>query len=266
MQTCLSDKCTTFMKINARNMGRKPCRLNVYRDIFCNEYNLSFHKPKKDQCLLCNVYNEKKLRGETTEQDEKEYSDHQASKQSSRNEQTKGKARAKTDKTFVAATFDLEAVLPTPRSNVGDVYYKRCLSTYNLSFYSLRNQKGTRYIWDETNSGRGASDIGSCILLSINSIAEKNPNMKEITFYSDTCGDKIEISLLRLPSFLPYTIMMELKQSTTYFLKEVIPKWNRIPYTQLQNVQRKTPKFAIPPIEILLYLWQGREPHILSYH
>jgi hypothetical protein len=254
------------MKINARNMGRKPCRLNVYRDIFCNEYNLSFHKPKKDQCLLCNVYNEKKLRGETTEQDEKEYSDHQASKQSSRNEQTKGKARAKTDKTFVAATFDLEAVLPTPRSNVGDVYYKRCLSTYNLSFYSLRNQKGTRYIWDETNSGRGASDIGSCILLSINSIAEKNPNMKEITFYSDTCGDKIEISLLRLPSFLPYTIMMELKQSTTYFLKEVIPKWNRIPYTQLQNVQRKTPKFAIPPIEILLYLWQGREPHILSYH
>lgn len=154
-------------------MGRKPCRLNVYRDIFCNEYNLSFHKPKKDQCLLCNVYNEKKLRGETTEQDEKEYSDHQASKQSSRNEQTKGKARAKTDKTFVAATFDLEAVLPTPRSNVGDVYYKRCLSTYNLSFYSLRNQKGTRYIWDETNSGRGASDIGSCILLSINSIAEK---------------------------------------------------------------------------------------------
>ena len=174
------DKC--------KKHGRKPCRLNIYRDIFCNEYNLSFHKPKKDQCLLCNVYNEKKLRGETTEQDEKDYSDHQANKQSSRDEKTKDKARAKTDKTFVAATFDLEAVLPTPCSNVGDVYYKRCLSTYNLSFYSLGDQKGTCYIWDETTGGRGASDIGSCILLNINSIAEKNPNVKEITFYSDTCG------------------------------------------------------------------------------
>jgi hypothetical protein len=50
---------------------------------------------------------ETKLSGETTEQDEEEYSDHQASKRSSRNEKTKGKARAKTDKTFVAATFDL---------------------------------------------------------------------------------------------------------------------------------------------------------------
>ena len=28
-----------------------------YRDIFCNEYNLSSHKPKKDQCDVCAAFN-----------------------------------------------------------------------------------------------------------------------------------------------------------------------------------------------------------------
>jgi hypothetical protein len=71
---------------------------------------------------------------------------------------------------------------------VGDLFYKRCLSTYNLSFYSLGDGKGTCYLWDETNGGRGSSDIGSCILMHINSIAEKNSTIREITYYSDTCG------------------------------------------------------------------------------
>lgn len=29
----------------------------VYRNIFCNEFNLSFHQPKKDVCVKCEQYN-----------------------------------------------------------------------------------------------------------------------------------------------------------------------------------------------------------------
>ena len=32
------------------------CSLYCYRHIFNMEYNLSFHRPKKDQCLMCNIY------------------------------------------------------------------------------------------------------------------------------------------------------------------------------------------------------------------
>jgi len=102
-------------------------------------------------------------RGETDENYEDWFECHERNKQRSRDEKSKDKERAKTDKSFVAATFDLEAVLPTPCSMVGDLFYKRCLSTYNLSFYSLGDGKGTCYLWDETNGGRGSSEIGSCM-------------------------------------------------------------------------------------------------------
>ena len=56
-------------------------------------------------------------------------------------EKKKDKERAKSDKYFAAVTFDLEDFLPTPCTMVGDLFDKRCLSTYNLSFYSLGDGK-----------------------------------------------------------------------------------------------------------------------------
>ncbi|CAC5387443.1 unnamed protein product [Mytilus coruscus] len=130
----------------------------------------------------------KKQRGEVDDDDEEQFVRHQRNKESSRDQKSKDKQRAKTDKSVVVSTFDLEAVLPTPCLMVGDLYYKRFLSTYNLSFYSLGDGKGTCYLWDEVNGGRGSNEIGSCILMHINSVAEKNTHLKEITFYSNTCG------------------------------------------------------------------------------
>ena len=52
--------------LNIRQMYRlckeKVCdkegdRKNMYRDIFCKEYNLAYHQPKKDQSDLCAQYN-----------------------------------------------------------------------------------------------------------------------------------------------------------------------------------------------------------------
>lgn len=188
------DSCLTIRKMyqlyeeECKKTNRRVCRFGVYRNIFCTQYNLSFHKPKKDQCTLCSVYEEKKAQGDIAEKLEEDFQNHQNMKRLSRESKTLDKARAKTDKTFVASTFDLEAVLPTPYTRVGDVYYKRCLSTYNLSFYNLGDKTGTCYIWDETNGGRGSCEIGTCLLSNINSLTEKSPHVKEVTYYSDTCG------------------------------------------------------------------------------
>ncbi|CAC5424332.1 unnamed protein product [Mytilus coruscus] len=167
---------------------KKLCKINIYREIFCTEYNLALHRPKKAQCSICTVYYEKKQQGELDDDDEEQFVRHQRNKESSRGQKSKDKQRAKTDKSFVVSTFNLEAVLPNSCSMVGDLYSKRCMSTYNLSFYSLGDGKGTCYLWDEVNGGRGSNEIGSCILMHINSVAEKNSHLKEITFYSDTCG------------------------------------------------------------------------------
>jgi hypothetical protein len=36
--------------------GNRAVKHHKYREIFCNEYNLSFHVPKKNQCINCNDY------------------------------------------------------------------------------------------------------------------------------------------------------------------------------------------------------------------
>jgi hypothetical protein len=85
----------------------------------------------------------------------------------------------------VAVTFDLETVLPIPHSKIADVYYKRCLATYNLCIYSPGDAEGKCYIWDETNGGRGSCEVGTCL---INYICAFPTNVSEIVLYSDTCG------------------------------------------------------------------------------
>ena len=88
---------------------------------------------------------------------------------------------------MVACTFDLQAVLPTPCSKVGDVYYKWSLSTYNLLVYNMGDHSGTSYMWDDTEGGQGSNEIGTCLLLYVTT---KSHKVKEITFYSDTCSGK----------------------------------------------------------------------------
>ena len=46
--------------------GELPVKHSMYRNIFCNEYNLSFHHPKKDPCETCNKFMEKKITNAVT--------------------------------------------------------------------------------------------------------------------------------------------------------------------------------------------------------
>nr|CAH7763454.1 unnamed protein product [Callosobruchus chinensis] len=50
-------KMSSLYKELCENENRKPVSLITYRRIFCNNYNLSFYKPKKDQCQMCVKFN-----------------------------------------------------------------------------------------------------------------------------------------------------------------------------------------------------------------
>ena len=43
-------------KFTDENPGVKPPSEHTYRQIFCNEFNLSFLVPKKDQCMTCTKF------------------------------------------------------------------------------------------------------------------------------------------------------------------------------------------------------------------
>ena len=48
----------------------------IYQRVFNEEYNLSFHVPKKDQCQVCNKFDHAKADGTLDEKTKDEYTIH----------------------------------------------------------------------------------------------------------------------------------------------------------------------------------------------
>ena len=186
----------------------------MYRKVFCIEYNLSFHKPKKDICQVCNKYNEKTKTNTVTEEDKDNYQSHIQRKENARIlKKQQDKQLAKSNKSIYVATFDLEAVLSTPCSTVSQVYYKRKLNCYNLTLFSLADKHGTCYIWDETHGQRGSSEIGTFVITHINSLPS---TIEHVILYSDSCSGQnrnqyLSGGLLNTVNRHPYVKVIEQK-------------------------------------------------------
>ena len=141
--------------------GVQPVKLGVYRRVFCTEFNLFFHQPRKDVCSKCESYaiadNEEK------EALEAQHKEHLERKELARNEKAADKAKACKDSTYHAVTVDLQSVLTTPCSNVYDMYYSRKLAVYNFTVFNQATADGWCMMWNETNGQRGANEIGSLL-------------------------------------------------------------------------------------------------------
>ena len=88
---------------------------------------------------------------------------------------------------MAAATFDLEEVLPLPKTDEGDNYYSRQLNNYNLSVFGLHDATGHNYLWNETIARRGSSEIASCIVKYFEHL-NKSGKIKTVKLLSDSCG------------------------------------------------------------------------------
>ena len=127
---------------------------STYRYIFNSEYNLSFHKPKKDQCLTCH-----KLKNGNAEQ-KMMYDRHIQEKARAQKEKQSDKIEAQENATYNSYTFDLQSMLYTPCLNLSPLYYTRKLCVYNLTCFDQATKDGTCYLWNETDGLRGSSEIG----------------------------------------------------------------------------------------------------------
>lgn len=72
----------------------------VYRKVFNEEYNFSFHIPKKDQCSLCVKYYRDKDNGSLSPEMKEDFEQHQQRKVRAREEKKKDKEMAKNSKDF----------------------------------------------------------------------------------------------------------------------------------------------------------------------
>nr|CAI5852332.1 unnamed protein product [Callosobruchus analis] len=151
-----------------------------YRKIFLNNYNLGFHRPKKDQCRICVAFTKKDVKTE-------EYEQHINKKDIARNEKRKDKQQAgESEGRIVSINFDLQQVLITPSDPTNNqLFYKTRLSTYNFTVYNVVSKEGTCYMWHESEGGRGSFEIASCLFQYFQSLPD---NAKEVRCFSDRCG------------------------------------------------------------------------------
>ena len=89
MYTLYNEQCTDH--------GKTPAPERVYRTVFCERYNLSFHRPRKHKCMACNAYNMAQKSGEMNERTQSANDEHQRNKIDARAEKDHDKAKAKED-------------------------------------------------------------------------------------------------------------------------------------------------------------------------
>ena len=151
-------------------------------------HNLSFKKPKIDTCHTCDVL--KMQLDITSAPEEKERL--QAQKDSHQ-ERTENAYRCKGDDTklacenslFATYTFDLQQCLPTPYLQSSVAFYKRLLWTYNLTVHNNVDKKVDCYMWHETIAARGANQIASCLMKTLQNLSS---DVQHVIFYSDACA------------------------------------------------------------------------------
>jgi hypothetical protein len=160
----------------------QPVKLGVYRKVFCNEFNLSFHQPRKDVCSKCERY-------DNAGSDEKaaieaEYKEHLERKDIARKEKMADKAKARSDASYHAITVDLQSVLTTPCSNASALYYSRKLAIYNFTVYSQATADGFCMLWNETDGQRGSNEIGTLLFIYLRDCLP--PNVTHVVITSDS--------------------------------------------------------------------------------
>lgn len=126
-----------------RSNNNTAANYDAYSHVFNTEFNIGFFAPRKDQCDVCEAYNNASIK---EKEDLKiDYETHQEEKELSRKEKAKDKEEAeKEGSKIVLAVYDLQAVLPVPTGQTSAFFYKSRLNCYNftvsissLLFYSL---------------------------------------------------------------------------------------------------------------------------------
>lgn len=177
-----------------KDCTKNPVSLKIYSRCF-HELDLEFKKPKQDTCHKCDVLKMKinTLAGEARDSAIQERDTHHKAAEESYEAKRHDKEVAQKDDRKAVLAFDLQQCLPTPYLTTSVSFYKRQLWTFNLTVHNLVTNEATCFMWNETTSGRGANQIGSCLYQFILQLPD---HVEEITFYSDSCGGQNRNSIV----------------------------------------------------------------------
>ena len=160
-------------KIWIETTNVQPVSSCMYRNIFCNEFNLGFGTPRSDTCSRC----DSGIMSET----------HNKNADDAFEQQRKDRALAKEEPGIHYITFDMEKTLPLPRLSVGDAFYLRQIWLYNTGIHVINKDIEGAYfhIWTEDEGHRGVREVVSSLMsfLRVSKISEG-----KLIAWSDSCA------------------------------------------------------------------------------
>lgn len=176
-----------YDEYKTENVG-KCGSYELFKKVF-KETGYKFKKPKIDTSKTCDMFqiNIKQCNNEVERatlkksyEEHKEMTDYGYLKKN----EDKESILHTNDKTVL--DFYLQEVLNTPSLSANVAYYKRLLSTYNLTIRDCSINGGTEcYMWHEALGGRGLDQIASCLYKKLNNLPA---NVSHVITYLDTCG------------------------------------------------------------------------------
>ncbi|CAG9766085.1 unnamed protein product [Ceutorhynchus assimilis] len=174
---------------------------SLYRFIF-KKMNLSFHRPKNDQCGTCRVYHqaseEEKIKIKEI------YDKHIVEKEAVRELKENFKSAAKNDPKIFCACLDLQQVISLPISNDNAIFYKRRFSVFNFTIYDLANRDCYCLTWHECSSGRGSNEISTAVVMILKKYDEEKL-ISSAQLFADGCGGQNKNSIMA--TALLYTVL-----------------------------------------------------------
>lgn len=172
--------------------NKPPVKESFYRNIFCNEFNLHFHVPKKDRCDLCEEMKIKLQEDNLLGAEQKTIFDrHLEEKNASRIEKNRDRENRNT---FLV--FDLQNVLSCPHAEVSNFYYKSKLNVYNLTALLSSTKQVYCALWNESLMGRSGNDIASALLKILEAVFKDNRDLTSLILWSDSCVPQNRNSLM----------------------------------------------------------------------
>ena len=223
--------------------GLQPVKMHKYRQIFNEEFNLGFTKPKSDRCDACEESKMNVQKGKVLSEGERESIEHH--KFLARDAYEERERDRKSDAAVLC--FDLENVLTLPRANVSNFFYKRKLSVYNLTVHCSIDKTVFCAVWNEVEGGRGGNAIASALLKVLDQFVQMHPTVPEIILWSDSCVPQNRNSLMA------YALLSFIKKHP--HVTKITQKYSEAGHSMIQEVDS-----AHSSIEATLEMWRCTAP------
>ncbi|KAL4085155.1 hypothetical protein QTP88_027447 [Uroleucon formosanum] len=182
----LTDKKST--RLGREKNGNKCGSYDLFKEVF-NKTGYKFKKPKLDTCKTCDTFVLQIKQCKDIQQKillQQQHETHKKLADLGCMQKKEDKINALASNNIRVLVFDLEQVLDTPALSTNVSFYKRLLSTFNLTIRDCSENEGTEcYMWHEAIGGRGSNEIASCLYQKILNLLN---NVTHIITYSDTCG------------------------------------------------------------------------------